>query len=109
MRQLLRCRRIRCNLSGIRCKALTTEVVGAYEKHYKENWSAQTSTIENNRFVQGLKTGSAVAGALLGYVERGLFDKLTALFVDPPVEADIIAIFDSMAETFDDPYLAFDP
>ena len=95
-------------------KALNSrEVLRAYIDYYIDNIRADHNTdrinIENNKLIQRLKIESAMAGALLGYVENGLFDKLELLFFDPQIDNGIENIFESMKQTFKDPYLTFDP
>ncbi|GJG97616.1 hypothetical protein [Cupriavidus pauculus] len=58
--------------------------------------------------VDVLKTESAIAGALIGYVEHALFDKLEALFyfARTPNEDVMAAVREG---DYNDPYLSFDP
>jgi hypothetical protein len=88
---------------------LNTEVLEFYKDYYRNTWSVKQSEIENNRLIQALKTESAIAGALLGYVKNNLFDKLELLFIDIKKDDEIENIFELMKQTFDDPYLTFDP
>lgn len=88
---------------------LNTRVFEAYKSHYNNHWTYDQHQVENNRLVQGLKTESAIAAALLGYVNKGLFEQLDALFVLPKPKDGLEELFDSMKENFEDPYLSFDP
>jgi hypothetical protein len=58
--------------------------------------------------VEELKTESAIAGALLGYANNKLFDKLEAMFyiATKPVSEAFQALQDG---DYKDPYLSFDP
>jgi hypothetical protein len=64
------------------------------------------------QIVQSLKTESAIAGALLGYFNNKLFDKLTSLFYfsADATKPSLENIFDSLKDgDYQDPYLLFDP
>jgi hypothetical protein len=90
-------------------KALNTEVLDVYKTLYRSTWQIEHFAVENDWLVRLLRFESSVAGVLLGYASKSLFEKLGALFFlsgeTPPVEE----LFDSMKDAFDDPFLTFDP
>ena len=88
---------------------LNNEVYEIYKAHYNENWTYDNYEIENNRMVQALKSESAIAGTLQGYLQNSLFDKLELLFYSPKNESGLNNIFSSLKQSFKDPYLTFDP
>lgn len=91
-------------------EALNTEVYEFYKADWSANWKYEQFEIENNKLTQELEIESAIAGALLGYVKNGLFDKLELLFLNSIIDDnEIDNIFESMKQTFTDPYLTFDP
>jgi hypothetical protein len=100
-------------------KLLNEQVFNSYQKNYGEKCSdfrQHNDGVENIDFrsevVRGLQTESAIAGALLGYAESKLYDKLKSIFF---VSNDLSKIplenlFDSIRESdYKDPYLTFDP
>lgn len=91
-------------------EALNTEVYEFYKADWNANWEYEKFEIENNKLIHELEIESAIAGALLGYVENNLFEKLELLFLNSIIDdKEIDNIFESMKQTFADPYLTFDP
>lgn len=70
--------------------------------HGEQNPALQIEAIE------ALKSESAIAGALIGYVENKLFEKLESLFfiTKTPIQDVFAAV---MNDDYSDPYLSFDP
>ena len=102
----------------IQCEA-NEKVFGSYQELYREqctnfrenNNGAQSISLQSE-VVQGLKTESAIAGALLGFAENKLFDKVKSIFFisNDLSKTSLKDIFDSLKQNdYKDPYLTFDP
>ncbi len=98
---------------------LNTKVLETYEGYYNDqvnlahkfgDTSFDALKFENE-LIEMLKVESAIAGALLEYANKGLFEKITALFFQGQTQstADFTNVFDSIKSDFKDPYLTFDP
>lgn len=94
---------------------LNDEVFPFYAQSFRDqcNQFMQLNQGERNvalqaETVEALKIESAIAGALLGYVENQFFDKLEAIFFI--AKTPIQEVFASFKEDdYKDPYLTFDP
>jgi hypothetical protein len=100
-------------------KLLNEKVFTAYQKSFKEqcsnfmemNHGLRSQNIQADT-VNALKTESAIAGALLGYAENKLFDKLKSIFYlsSEASKIPLSDVFESLKlNEYKDPYLAFDP
>ena len=96
-------------------RLLNDNVFPFYAQSFREqcNQFMQLNQGERNaglqsEIVEALKTESAIAGALLGYANNKLFDKLEAIFyiAKTPVSEAFQALKDG---DYKDPYLSFDP
>ena len=101
--------------SDILQRLLNEDVYNFYAQSYRErcNYLMQINRGEQNvnlqaEILQSLRTESAIAGALLGYVQNRLFDKLdTAFYIS---KTPLSEVFDSLKQSdYKDPYLTFDP
>lgn len=100
-------------------KSLNEQVFNSYQTFYREQCASLGENdhgVQNVNLqaevVQGLKTESAIAGALLGYAENKLFDKLKLIFFisNDLSKTSLKDIFDSLKQSdYKDPYLTFDP
>lgn len=101
---------------------LNEQVFNSYQELYKQQCTTdvrrnptlmqQQMTDLQSKITQWLKIESAIAGALLGYAENKLFDKIKSIFV---ISNDLSKIplkdlLDSLKrDDYQDPYLTFDP
>lgn len=98
---------------------LNEQVFNSYKELYKEKctiFKEQNHGIENiklqSEVIQGLKTESAIAGALLGYAKNEAFDALKSIFFisNDLSKTPLKDIFNSTRQNdYTDPYLTFDP
>ena len=97
---------------------LNEQVFSFYKKSYEEQCPRllQIHGVASRELqldiVQALKTESAIAGALLGFVENRLYEKLKSIFYffTDPSKQTLENIFDSLKDSdYKDPYLLFDP
>ncbi|MGJ0491185.1 hypothetical protein [Methylobacter sp.] len=100
-------------------KLLNEEVFKSYQGLYRQQCAnieeshhgAQLVNLQSE-VIQGLKTESAIAGALLGYAENKLFEKLKSIFFisNDLSKTPLKDIFVSLKQNdYKDPYLTFDP
>ncbi|MBS0156160.1 MAG: hypothetical protein JSS38_16325 [Nitrospira sp.] len=92
-------------------KVLSDEVLPAYREQYAKNWKATQYEAANRNLQTGLLKESAVAGALLGYIQFGILDRLEPLFFlsESGNPQQLKSAYDLMSEDFNDPFLSFDP
>lgn len=100
-------------------KLLNETVFTAYQQSFSEQCSSFMEMNHGMRnqdlqaeVINGLKTESAIAGALLGYAENKLFDKIKSIFfINTDLsKTSLNEIFDTLKlSDYKDPYLTFDP
>jgi hypothetical protein len=94
-------------------RLLNEDTFNFYAKSFRERCNYLMQIGERNvnlqaEIVEALRTESAIAGALLGYAENRLFDKLDATFYFS--KTSLNEVFDALKQTdYKDPYLTFDP
>lgn len=98
---------------------LNENVFKAYQQSFQEqcnNFMESNHGLRNHNLqadtINALRTESAIAGALLGYVNNKLFDKLKSIFYfsEDVSKTPLNEVFDSLKQSdYNDPYLKFDP
>ena len=95
---------------------LNRPVFEAYQAEYQRQWrdAAQQPGFEPGSlqaaFVRQLNEESAIAGVLTTLAEKGRFDGLRAIFYSGALGKEPLdAVLAALPESYDDPYLTFDP